>query len=119
MDSVLPHFQSALGIVAIIAIAWAASENRKALDWRILASGLGLQLGLALLLRMVPLARDVLFSLNGAVTAVTTATRAGTGFVFGYVGGGGLPFTISNPGNLNIFAFSILPIIIVISALSA
>jgi CNT family concentrative nucleoside transporter len=119
MGSLSLHLQSALGIVVIIVVAWAASEDRKAFDWRIVASGLGLQLGLALLLRMVPFARDALFSLNGAVNAITSATRAGTSFVYGYVGGGDLPFVAANPANLNIFAFSVLPIIIVISALSA
>src|SRR5690242_10038847 len=64
MDSLLPHLQSALGIIVIIAIAWAVSEDRRAFDWRIVAGGLGLQLALALLLRMVPGARDVLFGLN-------------------------------------------------------
>jgi len=119
MNEIFPHLQSALGIVTIITVAWAASEDRGAFDWRIVAGGLGLQLGLALLLRMVPVARDILFSLNGAVTALTKATQTGTGFVFGYLGGGDLPFTASNPANLTIFAFSVLPIIIVISALAA
>jgi CNT family concentrative nucleoside transporter len=119
MDGILPHLQSVLGIVAIIAVAWLASEDRKAFDWRIVAGGLGLQLGLALLLRMVPLARDALFSLNGAVTALTTATKTGTSFVFGYIGGGDLPFTVTNPENLTIFSFSVLPLIMTISALSA
>jgi len=119
MDALLPHLQSLLGIVAIIAVAWAASEDRKAFDWRLVAGGLGLQLGLALLLRMVPVARDVLFGLNGAVTALTTATRAGTAFVFGYLGGGEPPFAVSNAGNLVNLAFMVLPLIMTISALSA
>jgi CNT family concentrative nucleoside transporter len=119
MDALLPHLQSALGIVVIIAVAWAASEDRGAFNWRIVISGLGLQLALALLLRLVPGARELLFSLNGAVTALTAATRAGTGFIFGYIGGGDVPFAVTNPANLTIFAFGVLPIIIVISALSA
>jgi CNT family concentrative nucleoside transporter len=81
--------------------------------------GLILQAGLALLLLKVPLARGALFSLNGAVGAVSDATRAGTSFVFGYVGGGTPPFFVTNPASLTSFAFGILPLVIVISALSA
>jgi CNT family concentrative nucleoside transporter len=119
MDSILPHLQSALGIVVIVTLAWAVSEDRKAFDWRIVAGGLGMQLALALLLRLVPWARDALFSLNGAVTALTDATKAGTVFVFGYLGGGDNPFAVTNPANLTVFVFSVLPLIMVISALSA
>lgn len=119
MGAFLPHLQSVLGIVAIITVAWAVSEDRRAFDWRIVAGGLGLQLALALLLRMVPMARDVLFGLNGAVTALSTATRAGTSFVFGFVGGGDPPFVAAAPSNLVTLAFGVLPLIITISALSA
>jgi CNT family concentrative nucleoside transporter len=119
MNDLLPHLQSALGIVVIITVAWALSEDRKAFSWRLVAGGLGMQLIVALLLLKVPLAREALFGLNGVVTALTDATRAGAGFVFGYVGGGPLPFTVSDPQNLTAFAFSVLPLIMVISALSA
>jgi CNT family concentrative nucleoside transporter len=119
MNDLLPHLQSALGIVVILALAWAVSEDRKVFDWRIVAGGLGMQFVLALLLLKVPFARDVLFGLNGVVTALTDATRAGAGFVFGYIGGGPLPFTVTEPNNLTAFAFSVLPLIMVISALSA
>jgi CNT family concentrative nucleoside transporter len=115
----LPHLQSALGIVAIIAIAWALSEDRRAFSWRMAAGTLLLQAGLALLLLKVSLARDALFSLNSLVTAVTTATNAGTSFVFGYLGAGPTPFAVTNPGNLANLAFTILPLVIVIAALAA
>jgi len=113
------HLQSALGICVILALAWALSENRRAFDWRLVAGGLGLQLMLALLLLKVPLARDALFGLNGAVTALNNATRAGSGFVFGYIGGGPEPFDITRPANITSLAFSVLPLVMVISALSA
>src|SRR5580692_8666874 len=100
MDSLLPHLQSALGIGVIIALAWALSENRAAFSWRLVAGGLGLQLAVALLLLKVPPARAILFGLNGAVTALSDATRAGAGFVFGYIGGGPPPFAVSEPANL-------------------
>ena len=55
--------------------------------------------------------------LNGVVTALTTATRAGTSFIFGYLGGGPAPFAVTNPGNMINLAFGILPLVMVISAL--
>ena len=66
----LVHLQSALGIVAIVALAWALSENRRAFPWRTVVVGLGLQVGIALLLLKIPVARDVLFSLNGVVDSL-------------------------------------------------
>ena len=113
------HPQSLLGIVAILFIAWILSENRRAFPARVVVGGLLLQAGFALLLLKVPLARSALFSLNGAVSAVTDATRVGTSFVFGYVGGGTPPFSVTNPASLTSFAFGVLPLVIVISALSA
>ena len=113
------HLQSGLGIAAIIAVAWALSENRAAFPLRTVAAGLALQMGLALLLLKVPVARDALFSLNGVVDALMNATRAGTSFVFGYVGGADSPFLVTRPKNLTSFAFQILPLVIVISALSS
>ncbi len=83
------------------------------------AGTLALQAMIALLLLKVPVARDALFGLNGVVGAVTTATNAGTSFVFGYMGGGPPPFAVTNPANLVNLAFTILPLVIVISALAA
>ncbi len=113
------HLQSALGIVVIIALAWAVSEDRDVFPWRTVVAGLGLQIGLALLLLKVPVARNALFELNGVVDALTTATKAGTSFVFGYPGGATPPFAVANPSGMTSFAFQILPLVIVISALAA
>jgi len=113
------HLQSALGIIAIIALAWALSEDRRAFSWRLAAGTVALQAAIALLLLKVPVTRDALYGLNVVVTAVTTATNAGTSFVFGYLGSGPPPFAVTNPGNLVNLAFAILPLVIVISALAA
>jgi concentrative nucleoside transporter, CNT family len=115
----LPHLQSALGICVIVAVAWALSENRRAFPWRTVIAGLLLQAALALLLLKVPVARAGLLALNGAVDALTGATRAGTSFVFGFIGGGPPPFAVTNPTGMVSFAFGILPLVIVISALAA
>ena len=121
MASVLPHLQSALGILFILTLAWVFSENRRAFPWRIVLVGIALQAGIALLLLKVPVARNVLFGLNGVVSVLSDATRAGTGFVYGFMGGGPSPFPASlvDPHSLSTFAFGILPLVIIISALSA
>jgi CNT family concentrative nucleoside transporter len=115
----LLHLQSLLGIVVILFAAWAMSEDRRAFPWRVVAVGLALQVGLAFLLLGVPPAREALLALNGVVDALMAATKAGTSFVFGYAGGGVAPFGVSDPRNATIFAFQILPLVIVISALAA
>jgi CNT family concentrative nucleoside transporter len=115
----LPHLQSALGICAIIALAWALSEDRRGFNWRIVIGTLLLQAVVALLLLKLPMLRDGLFRLNGVVTALSTATGAGTSFIFGYLGGGPAPFAVTSPGNMINLAFGILPLVMVISALSA
>jgi CNT family concentrative nucleoside transporter len=113
------HPQSLLGITAILFAAWLFSENKRAFPLRTVVVGVAMQIVLALLLLKVPVAREALFALNGVVTALTDATRQGTSFVFGYIGGGTAPFAVTNPQGLVNFAFGVLPLIIVISALSA
>jgi CNT family concentrative nucleoside transporter len=83
------------------------------------AGTLLLQAAIALLLLKVPVARQALFGLNAVVAAVTTATNAGTSFVFGYMGAGPTPFSVTNPANLVNLAFTILPLVMVIAALAA
>jgi CNT family concentrative nucleoside transporter len=115
----VPHFQSALGIGAILCAAWALSEDRRTFRWRMVAGTLLLQAVIALLLLRVPFMRNALYSLNSVVDALTTATHAGTGFIFGYMGGGPAPFAVTNPGAMINLAFTILPLVMVIGALSA
>ena len=115
----LPHLQSALGICVIIALAWAMSEDRRVFNWRMVAGTLLLQMVIALALLKLPVVRDALFRLNGVVAALSQATTAGTSFIFGYLGGAAAPFTVTHPANMINLAFGILPLVMVISALSA
>lgn len=116
----LLQLQSAFGLLTLTALAWALSEDRsRAFSFRLVAAGLGLQLAVAVLLLEVPFARDALFSLNGAVDALTKATQTGSAFVFGYAGGGDPPFAVTQPKNAYILAFQALPLLLVVSALSA
>jgi CNT family concentrative nucleoside transporter len=111
--------QSLLGLILLTALAWLFSEDRRQADLRLIATGLGLQLLLALLLLKLPLFKTLFLSLNHAILALQTATEAGTSFVFGYLGGADLPFSESTPGSSFILAFKALPLILVMSALSA
>jgi CNT family concentrative nucleoside transporter len=107
-----------LGIAAILLFAWAISENRFRVPWRVVAAGVLLQFALALLFLKFPPATAAFLLLNRAVEAVQKATEAGTGFVFGYLGGGDLPFAETKPGTAFIFAFRALPMVLVVSALA-
>jgi CNT family concentrative nucleoside transporter len=115
----MEQLQSALGIVALIAFAWIISENRRAVAWRSVAAGLVVTFALAALLLKVPQVKGAFAAINGAVDAIATATRAGTSFVFGYVGGGQLPFESKVPGAEFILAFQALPIVLVMSVLTS
>ena len=111
--------QSASGLFVLPFIAWCLSENRWALSWRVLIAGLGIQFAVALLLLKVPVSKQDVYWLNDAFLALGTATKAGTSVVFGNLGGAALPFQESFPGASFILAFQALPIILVMSALSA
>ena len=111
--------QALAGIGGILLIAWLLSENRKAVAWRPILAGLALQLALALLLLKLPFAKDAFLRLNDALLALESATQAGTAFVFGYLGGGPPPFAVSHENASFILAFRALPLVLVVSALSA
>ena len=103
----------------MILLAWAVSENRRRFPLRVVATGIAMQVVLALLLLKLALFREVFLVLNDLVAALLEATAAGTGFVFGYVGGGAAPFAPGGGGSSFVLAFQALPLVLVISALSA
>ncbi len=107
------------GILSLIAIAWLFSERKKDVYPRIVIIGVALQIILALLLIKVPLINNVFLLLNDIVMSLEKATTAGTSFVFGYLGGGTLPFDEKYPGSSFVLAIRALPLILVVSALSS
>ena len=115
----LLNLQSLLGLVVIVAVCWAISENRKAFPWRLTIGAILVQAGLVLALFAIPGSQAVLAAVTGAVDGLAVATTEGTKFVFGYLAGGDQPYAVSNQGALFTFAFQVLPLILVISALSA
>ena len=107
-----------LGVAALLLLAWAISEDRWRVPLRVVIVGVLLQFVLAVVLLKFPLAAKAFLLLNDGVQALQKATDAGTGFVFGYLGGGPLPFAETRPGASFIFAFRALPLVLVISALA-
>jgi CNT family concentrative nucleoside transporter len=111
--------QAILGILLLVAFSWAISEDRRAIPWRTVAGGFGLQIALAVILLHLSAARHAVLLLSRLVDALQAATDAGTAFVFSYLGGGTLPFAEIHPGASFVLAFKILPLVLVISALSS
>jgi CNT family concentrative nucleoside transporter len=115
----MQSLQSAFGLLVFVAIAWALSENRRAASARVAIAGVAAQLILAALLLKLPPLESALSALNALVFMVQEAAEAGTSFVFGYLGGGPLPFEETQPGASFVLALRALPLIIVVSALTA
>jgi CNT family concentrative nucleoside transporter len=111
--------QSLFGLCVIIGITWLLSENRPQIPWRTVLIGFAMQFLLAVLLIKLPFTQSIFTGLNQLVLTLDQATTTGTSFVFGYLGGGDTPFVVSEPANTFIFAFKALPLIIVVSAISA
>lgn len=115
----LLNLQSLFGLVVIVALCWAISENRRVFPWKLALGAVAVQAALVLALFAIPGSRGVLAAVTGAIDGLAAATAQGTRFVFGYLAGGDQPYAVANEGALFTFAFNVLPLILVISALSA
>src|SRR6476661_8378750 len=115
---IMLQLQSAFGGFALLAIAWAFGENRSAVSLRQAAIGLFVTFLTAVALIKLPLVARGFGVINEAVGAISAASRAGTSFVFGYLGGGALPFELKAPGADFILAFQALPIVLLMSVLT-
>ncbi len=113
------RFQGLLGIIVFLGIAWAFSEDRKRVGFRAVLMGVLVQMGIAAVFLFAPGVKKVFLLLNNVVLSLEAATKAGTSFVFGYLGGGTPPFLVSDPGSSFILAFQALPLVLVIGALSS
>src|SRR5271170_5795632 len=114
----MQNIQSIVGIFALLALAFLISENRRLVSWRQTAIGLAVTFVLALLMLKIPQLQAAFGVIGNAVDAIATATRAGTSFVFGYLGGGPLPFELKTPGAEFVFALQALPVVLVMSVLT-
>ncbi|HSV94074.1 MAG TPA: nucleoside transporter C-terminal domain-containing protein, partial [Desulfobacterales bacterium] len=102
-----------------LGLAWALSENRRRVDVLQAVVGLALTAATALVLIKFPPSRALFALINRMVLAVHEATLAGTGFVFGYLGGAPLPFVETLAGASFVLAFQALPMVLVMSALAS
>ena len=112
-------WQSLIGCGSFLALAWLLSENRRRVNFKLVAMGMLLTFAAAVVLIKLPFCRAIFVLLNRMVLALHEATIAGTSFVFGYLGGGPLPFTEHYPGSSFILAFQAFPMVLVMSALSS
>lgn len=98
-----------LGIIVIIGIAYLLSDNKKKINWKLVATGLGLQIVFALIILKIPVGRAFFEYASAAITKITDFTAEGTAFLFG-------DLTDSTKYGV-IFAFNTLPTIIFFSSL--
>lgn len=106
-------------MAGLLALAWAASENRRAIPWRAVVVGTALLLILALVFLKIPLVKGAFLKTNDLLLVLERATQAGTSVVFGYLGGGPAPFAVTDQSAVFVLAFRALPLVLVTSALSA
>ena len=110
---------AAAGVAGIVALAWLLGEKRREVPWRAVLVGLALQLLLAVVFLKIEAVKKAFLRLNDALLVLEQATQAGTSLVFGYLGGGPAPFPVSDPAASFVLAFRALPIVLIMSALSA
>jgi len=114
----MQNLQSALGVLAILGIAFALGENRRSVAWKQAGIGLVATILTAVVFLKIPQVTAAFAIVNDGVGAIATATRAGTSFVFGYLGGGALPYELKTPGADFVLALQALPVVLVMSALT-
>jgi concentrative nucleoside transporter, CNT family len=110
---------AAAGMAGLVGLAWLMSEAKRNVPWRAVLAGVVLVLALALICLKVPPVKAAFMAMNDALLVLERATQAGTSLVFGYLGGGPAPFAVTAPESTFVLAFRALPIVLVMSALSA
>jgi CNT family concentrative nucleoside transporter len=114
--------QALVGVMILTLLAWSISENRKKVNYRVIAGCLFLQFAVALLFLSpitAPYSKKVFLILNKLALVLQESSKAGTTFVFGYLGGGDIPFQVTNRKNLFVLGVEALPLVLFISALSS
>lgn len=115
----MSFLQPVFGLAFLAAIAWILSEDRSRFPMRWAIGAFALQIVLAALFLRIGFLRDVLAGAGAGVQALERASRAGSSYMFGYLGGAPLPFDLKPGASTLIIAFEILPIILVTAALAA
>ena len=105
------RFTGLLGLATMLIVAYCLSTNRRAIRWRTVLWGLGLQLFFAVLVIKWPYGQIALHAGSQAVTSMLAHSADGSSMVFGRIGTPGDP--------ISTFAFAVLPTIIFVSAFFA
>jgi CNT family concentrative nucleoside transporter len=112
--------QSLLGVLTVVGFCWAISENRKRFPWKLAIGAVVLQAILVAALFGLPALRAALAGAGQVVDGLATSTQTGVAFVFGFLAGTpSQPYALTNPGAMFVFAFRVLPVILVVCALAA
>ena len=99
------------GLAVLVGIVWLFSNNRRAIDWKLVATGITLQIAFAALVLLVPGGREVFDWLGQVFVKILSFVNAGSSFIFGSM------MDVKTYGF--IFAFQVLPTIIFFAALMA
>ncbi|WP_026898439.1 NupC/NupG family nucleoside CNT transporter [Daejeonella oryzae] len=113
----MERFTGLIGIILIFAIAFLMSNNRKAINYRLVLTGLAIQIVLAIFILKVPIGKEIFGWLGAAVTKVLDFSQAGAAFVFGALVNKGFMDKAFGAGNDFIFFFKIIPTIIFVAVL--
>jgi len=113
----MERFTGLIGIVLIFAIAFVLSNNRKAINYRVVLSGLAVQLFLAIFILKIPIGKTIFSYLGAGVTKILNFSQAGAAFVFGPLVNVEYMTKAFGVGNDFIFFFSIIPTIIFVAVL--
>ncbi len=108
-----------MGLLAFMLFAFALSASRRDVRWKVAAAGVALQLVLGALLLLMPGTQSLFAAIGRGVDAINLATLEGTQFVFGYLGGGDMPFETRPAATTFILAFQSLPVLLFMSVLTA
>ncbi|MBN3492031.1 NupC/NupG family nucleoside CNT transporter [Vibrio neptunius] len=95
---------SILGIIAILALAWLLSTNRKNINLKTVSLAFALQVTFALLVLYVPAGKEALNSVTAAVSNLINYGQEGIAFLFGGLATGGFTFAINVLGIIVFFS---------------
>lgn len=121
MTYTFENARSLIAVALIVLVAWLLSEDKRRFPFLLTLGALAVQAGLVLLLFAIPNSQAVLTGVTAAVDGLASAADKGAQFVFGFLSGGDQPYLAHADGAAApfIFGFRVLPLILVISALSA
>ncbi len=111
--------QALIGIMVLIGIAFLLSSDRRRVSWKSTFLGFSVHFSLAFILLNVPLISEGLMIVNTLIEVIEKATGAGTQFVFGFLGGGVAPFDVTDSNQMFVFAFQVLPQVLIFTVLVA